>query len=805
MLSRPPPLLPVDHLGAEQLRWDGMTREITPYAPVRQVFSCAQGGLRRIEVFLENRDRSNCCHLWLSLFEGDTGGLARSGRPPAIRTVGPLRAESLLSAGWFAFEFEPVGQSGGKLFTIVFDSPDASFGNALSLRKTDQGAAGLLFRAVCLRAPRLLPNLQRLRAGRRGEQVDYHPSMVRLEISRPCNLGCIMCYRGVSPFDPTREGPGFMSLETVQALDPILPSLLWVIAFGLGEPFLNRNFLAILRHIRGANPFAHVFTSTNATLLNEKAIQAIVSEELISTLQISIDGATKETYEAVRRNGDYRTVIRNLERVIEERRKCGSRNLSLRTEMLVMKPTVFQVFDFIEQMASLGVDSIMLDSVKGARFKDLRVDDDDAMARIYDQVERGHRLLQGTSSTLDGCLLIELRNWREKRGGARGVPQFGDEPIAVMASPDVKRRPPCGVPWESLILNTDGQARVCCTSDRLMGHISREGLAAVWERGEPYQKLRSEMLDGNLHPHCAGCMAENIFVAEQVIPGTYLDACLIDQGQAAAWSALAGRRLGDLEVVEDPGCQVEFDQGDSGPMASKHPPAIWRPSGWLIGSKLAGGRQILVISVNSVIRGWAIAHGAVNGSARWAAAIEGGSPPAPQDRVEVLRVLRNGPELLLGRLAGRPRIVPEKFEPISEPSVHGFVDEIRFEGGFLVLRGWARDARRNAPASHVGVLLDGRLTSAGRPWLRRPDVAAAHGGPDTAYGFSLEVPCAAFDSQPGRQQVKVVAWEPGGETGELLWSGGDESTAAFAGKPDSEAAFSHRLVAGQKAAFWAKT
>jgi hypothetical protein len=328
MISQPPWLLAFDCSGAEQLSWDTTTPEIRDASPAEQAFRCAHGGLHRIEVFLQGCGTRVRGGVRLVLFEGDVSGLAPSARRAPVRRAGTLAAETLRADGWFAFEFPPIDDSAGRHYTLRVEATDAPLGTGVSLRCAAGGDAGaraaqpaLLFRAACLRAPRVFDNFRRFRRsfGRDVDHVDHAPLKVQLEMSRVCDLHCVMCWRGIMPFDPKRDGTGYLTLEKFQALDAILPDILWIVAFGLGEPLLNRDCLPILRHARARNAVTHVFMSTNATHLTGDTSRAIVTENLISDLNVSIDGAVRSTYEAIRVGGRYDQVVGNLERLVRER------------------------------------------------------------------------------------------------------------------------------------------------------------------------------------------------------------------------------------------------------------------------------------------------------------------------------------------------------------------------------------------------------------------------------------------------------------------------------------------------------
>lgn len=535
MISKPPWLLAFDSSGAEQLSWDATTPEIRDGSAVEQAFRCAHGALHRIELFLHSRGHRVRGGVRLAIFEGDVSGVAPSARRAPVRHTAILAAETLRADGWFAFEFPPIDDSGGRHYTLRVEAVDAPLGTGVSLRCAN---GALTFRAACLRAPRVFDNFRRFRrsTGRDVDHVDHAPLKVQLEMSRVCDLHCVMCWRGIMPFDPKRDGTGYLTLERFQTLDAILPDILWIVAFGLGEPLLNRDCLPILRHARARNAVTHVFMSTNATHLTGDTSRAIVAENLISDLNVSVDGAVRSTYEAIRVGGRYDQVFGNLEGLVRERENQRGSVLHLRTEMLVMKDTAAQVLDFTRQMAAVGVDRIILDSPKDPKFAHLRVEDPVALAHVYEQVAEAHRLLEGTSCVLSGPLLHELQEWH--RGDGRGEPiAWCEDPCAVLADREPVRHSTCRVPWESFVLATDG-VQFCCNSTRPMGDTTGGDMAPLWRDGDMYQKVRSEFVSGPLHDHCELCFTENLVGPNLITPSTYMNACLaVDAADAAADAA----------------------------------------------------------------------------------------------------------------------------------------------------------------------------------------------------------------------------------------------------------------------------
>ncbi len=65
----------------------------------------------------------------------------------------------------------------------------------------------------------------------------------------------------------------------------------------------------------------------------------------------------------------------------------------------------------------------------------------------------------------------------------------------------------CILPFSQSHINTDGTVHVCCVGDwdhALSRNVSKENILDIW-RGEKYQKIRQQMLDGERPVLCQGC------------------------------------------------------------------------------------------------------------------------------------------------------------------------------------------------------------------------------------------------------------------------------------------------------------
>ncbi len=133
---------------------------------------------------------------------------------------------------------------------------------------------------------------------------------VYVEPTTACNLHCWTCMRSI-----WNEPIGYMEwhtfgriLEGIRGLDQ-RPTLFFG---GLGEPLIHPEFVRMVGEAKRLN--VQVEAITNGMLLDEARTAALLDAGL-GTLWVSIDGASPECYADVRREGEWRRVMENLERL----------------------------------------------------------------------------------------------------------------------------------------------------------------------------------------------------------------------------------------------------------------------------------------------------------------------------------------------------------------------------------------------------------------------------------------------------------------------------------------------------------
>ena len=283
-----------------------------------------------------------------------------------------------------------------------------------------------------------------------GELMDYYvppmPSVYWVDITRLCNLRCIMCpqSRGLTRREPKMSMDLFRRIvDEVCGERPLLK------LYMSGEPFLHDRLFDMIDYAahRGCQTMIH----TNATMLTESVSERLLSSPLMF-LSFSFDGCTAQIYEKLRPPAEFHQVRANIMRYFQLRQRNGPGPHST-IEILRMKDTEPFLEEFADEWTERGAD-------------DVHVAD--------------YMMWQGS---------IEDRRVDSVTDGAGYNP--------------------CAAPFRHGCILSDGTVVPCCmdVDGRMpLGNVNNDRFQDIWS-GNGYRQLRLQVLTGSVPPGsmCDGC------------------------------------------------------------------------------------------------------------------------------------------------------------------------------------------------------------------------------------------------------------------------------------------------------------
>ena len=290
---------------------------------------------------------------------------------------------------------------------------------------------------------------QWIRASKRELVTDF-PLYIQIEHSGKCNLRCLSCLQGN---EPLRENysRGFKPLD-MEAYKKVLteakryhcPSISF---HNNDEPLLLSDLEARIRLAKGAG-FLDIILVTNATLLTQERTHELLKSG-ITKMNFSVDGWNKESYERVRKGGDFDTVLTNIEYFLEEKRKANLRLPITRVTCVLSKFTAADMDKFRE-------------------FWGKRVD------------------------------IVEFQNFQAIKGYTESLKPEGAK---------VNTKFVCNGPWQQVVIRANGDVLPCCSffgTELVVGNIKDSSIYEIWH-SQPMQQIRKELLSNNFNPVCKTC------------------------------------------------------------------------------------------------------------------------------------------------------------------------------------------------------------------------------------------------------------------------------------------------------------
>ena len=196
--------------------------------------------------------------------------------------------------------------------------------------------------------PRRKENYERFQRAQKTHKLDYLPIRLDIENLSRCNFHCTMCQvSGWPKYQRARD----MTLEEFEGLIDQQYGLVDVKLHGMGEPLLGRDvFFDMVRYARAKHIW--VRTTSNGSLFHFQNNYKKLIDSGINEVQISFDGATKATFEEIRRGSKFELVTSNCALI---NKYCNDNDLLItRMWVLLQKHNSHEFLDFVRRGHEMG-------------------------------------------------------------------------------------------------------------------------------------------------------------------------------------------------------------------------------------------------------------------------------------------------------------------------------------------------------------------------------------------------------------------------------------------------------------------
>lgn len=318
---------------------------------------------------------------------------------------------------------------------------------------------------------------------RRGSELaQSRPSRFFFAVTERCNLRCAHCITHA----PERTADGTARTMTPAVLSALAPHFAYgeYFAFTHGGESLTApifwDVLAAIEEARRDTPYvAHLLT--NGLMFDVAMARRLVANG-VSSVSVSLDGATAATNDAIRIGGRFTNVVDQLREVISWR--CSADvDLRLGISTVLLQQNIGELEALVDLAADVGVDWLKLEEGVPATDFARRSLVTPSREQIRAALTRRPKLV-----VVDHT--IERAVWRCRLG----------EDAAFLAADEYANRGvihPCRASYETIAVEPNGDARIGDVFGPILGNVLTSDLAELWN-ASPARGARSESFQRRL-------------------------------------------------------------------------------------------------------------------------------------------------------------------------------------------------------------------------------------------------------------------------------------------------------------------
>jgi pyrroloquinoline quinone biosynthesis protein E len=273
-----------------------------------------------------------------------------------------------------------------------------------------------------------------------------------------------------------------MSFEQFKSIIDQFPGLKWIGLTGIGESFINKDFLKMLKYVKSKNIYVELYDPFY--FINEGVARELI-EMGIDKMFISLDAATKETYEEIRVGSNFDLVTNNLKAFFRLKRELGAYFPEIAFHYIVNKVNLKEIPQYLD----------LVRSITNGRNEDVQIT----------------RMLHPFKNVEDLFVEIPAETIRDvsKKAKEMGIKLSWSADVP-QTKPSVKK---C-TEWIMPFIFVTGEVVPCCAGNEAgsresqkatsLGNIFEQDFKTIWS-GEKYKQLRKNLREGNTPAACKNC------------------------------------------------------------------------------------------------------------------------------------------------------------------------------------------------------------------------------------------------------------------------------------------------------------
>lgn len=349
-----------------------------------------------------------------------------------------------------------------------------------------------------------------------AEKVNFYPRYIQIEHSNLCNAQCIMC----NHFFLANKGGKLLQYDAIKKIESILPYCETIMINGDGEPLLNTQLEEYIRLYSSYG--VKIGANTNLCHITDSMWELI--KDHFAFLNISCDGATKETFELIRRGLKYDTFLDNLKKL-----NSIAPGLKKNLDCVVMKQNIQEIPLIAKLAVDYGFSCVKFNKIGVNPCINNFNDSEEYYLKTYqEKIDEAVELTSSAGINIrfshydknidDICSFGGISAYKREieERLRKAQKQFSDLTLnddycAVMAETSdfsndaISCNTLCKWGIERCYIDLKGNVTTCCYNTRkYMGNLNEFSFEEIWN-GKNYLEFRNIMKNKKLPSWCKAC------------------------------------------------------------------------------------------------------------------------------------------------------------------------------------------------------------------------------------------------------------------------------------------------------------
>lgn len=330
--------------------------------------------------------------------------------------------------------------------------------------------------------------------------------LIDIELSNNCNLRCKMCWfhgeQGIGDRYKSRELDTREVFQLVEALSCHRPN----IYLGGTEPFIRKDFLSILEHIKKKN--MRVSFTTNGTLLEPAKIDKLVKLG-VDSVSFSIDGH-RQLHDSIRGPGVFNKVTSAIAQIAAAKKKMECTKPILHVNIVINLAIIShleETVDAIESATNGGVDFYRLHHLWFVTSTELLSHQQEVQKALGCMAPGARSHLISDSQRIHPDAIAGEMGSLLSHPKVRPFPDLSPPGIRRFYGDGPSEKKRCMAPFYAAVVKPDGDIRFCpdeWIDDYCVGNIRKGGFDAIWNNAKS-RKFRKALWIQKQFTGCKRC------------------------------------------------------------------------------------------------------------------------------------------------------------------------------------------------------------------------------------------------------------------------------------------------------------